>query len=1016
MRKLKVKQKTKSKSILGGIQTIMKHKFSSMGRVAIALVLALSLCLVMGVPVSAAYGITTVTPTDITVGPTYTPLTGPAIVEGLAADVGAGTIILTAPAGFAFDTGSVVTATVTGDGTPLLLSGGASSEIATVTTGTITITVTAVSVTEPSTITYTGIRIKDSNNTSGDTGNLAFSGDAGVTGNAGTLTSVPDVIDHFALVTGGTGTEVAGTAFTITVTAQDEFYNTVTSYTGAAVSVAFTTTATAAPDTTSPTIPTPQTLDFNTTPGIATATAFILVNAAETPTITADDGTYSGTSAAITVGPEVLAAYTVVPATLTPTAGVAFDVVITAVDEYENPLTTYIEPTAGDYIWTTTASDTWDISAPLLFVDFGAGAVATKSVTLDFIEAGVTFTVTDTDTITGISAGVAVVAGLADYLAVTGTETMTAGGTNELTVTAYDSADNVATSYTGSKTLVFSGPAVADDATAPTVEGVTMENETTVTFTAGVSSGTNATLIAYMAETKEVEVSDGTINSTGDAAYDLDLTVDPAAVAQLAYTVEPETVVAGVETDVFTVQRQDQYANPVTSGATIVGLASDSTGAAKVFRAISAGDAVTEVTIADEASTVDFYYDDEKAGAWTITASSGVLTSAESALTVGPAAIDHYTVSAITSPQVIGAAFPVTIQAQDVFNNDITTGTEEDVNIAVTAGGTVDPTTTGTTVAGAATVNVSLSAITLGQSITFAGVTSSKTGTSNPFQTVTYGAIDHYEIAVAVGPQVFDTQFTVIIQAKDAAGNDITLGADAIEDILVTCNLVDANLQVDGATDVTATGTASVKITLATAQAGQTIIFEGATSGATGTTSVFSVYDVIMDLPDVWVLFSTDIWINATDSAWIDTPVQFLKYVPGSGFLSATLADSKPVEALYVKMGSGGGDLGIIFLTGTPEVSAKELVAGWNLISSASSELNNAPDVLSGLHDVANAGTGLTTVVSQGIYNRTSPDFYVDATVWGNLSEYTLEPFDGYWIRMNADKTFGVVVVPGGPV
>jgi len=52
VRKLKVNQQ-KIKSILGGIQTIMKHKFSSMGRVAIALVLALSLSLVMAVPVSA---------------------------------------------------------------------------------------------------------------------------------------------------------------------------------------------------------------------------------------------------------------------------------------------------------------------------------------------------------------------------------------------------------------------------------------------------------------------------------------------------------------------------------------------------------------------------------------------------------------------------------------------------------------------------------------------------------------------------------------------------------------------------------------------------------------------------------------------------------------------------------------------------------------------------------------------------------------------------------------------------
>ena len=55
------------KYISGGSYTIMKHKFSKMGRVAIALVLALSLTLVMAVPVVAitegATDATLITPT-----------------------------------------------------------------------------------------------------------------------------------------------------------------------------------------------------------------------------------------------------------------------------------------------------------------------------------------------------------------------------------------------------------------------------------------------------------------------------------------------------------------------------------------------------------------------------------------------------------------------------------------------------------------------------------------------------------------------------------------------------------------------------------------------------------------------------------------------------------------------------------------------------------------------------------------------------------------------------------------
>ncbi|KKK90170.1 hypothetical protein LCGC14_2725770, partial [marine sediment metagenome] len=60
--------------------------------------------------------------------------------------------------------------------------------------------------------------------------------------------------------------------------------------------------------------------------------------------------------------------------------------------------------------------------------------------------------------------------GTASYLKVTGTASMTAGSTNELTITAYDQYDNVATVYSGSKDLTFSGPSTALSGTVPTVE------------------------------------------------------------------------------------------------------------------------------------------------------------------------------------------------------------------------------------------------------------------------------------------------------------------------------------------------------------------------------------------------------------------------------------------------------------------------------------------------------------------------------------------------------------------
>jgi hypothetical protein len=111
------------------------------------------------------------------------------------------------------------------------------------------------------------------------------------------------------------------------------------------------------------------------------------------------------------------------------------------------------------------------------------------------------------------------------YFMVTGSSSMTPGESNELTITAYEASGNVATSYNGFQDLIFSGPSSDSNGTMPTVEGTDVGAPTTVNFTSGVSDTGAATLIAYMVETTEVDVTDGTIDSLGDPSYDLNLTV-----------------------------------------------------------------------------------------------------------------------------------------------------------------------------------------------------------------------------------------------------------------------------------------------------------------------------------------------------------------------------------------------------------------------------------------------------------------------------------------------------------
>jgi hypothetical protein len=146
------------------------------------------------------------------------------------------------------------------------------------------------------------------------------------------------------------------------------------------------------------------------------------------------------------------------------------------------------------------------------------------------------------------------------------------------------------------------------------------------------------------------------------------------------------------------------------------------------------------------------------------------------------------------------------------------------------------------------------------------------------------------------------------------------------------------------------------------------------------------------------------------------------KYTGTGGWTTATIADLNPVTALYVKTTGDDGQLGLNYSGVQPAPSTIDLVAGWNLISTAS--YGHANDILSSLRYVQ-VGTqqaiGLATLVSQGSvnyyddYNDYSDTFYVDATSWSNLSNCHLSPFDGYWVYMNAPTTFGVIPV-GTPV
>jgi len=156
----------------------------------------------------------------------WTSLTGPVIVEAAPGDITTGTIVLTAPTGFEFNTAQDVTATVTaGD---IDLGGGAGvAATATPLAGTVTFTVSTVS-TATTTITLSSVQVrpKTGSCTVPSTGELTVSGGAGVSDtSAGTLTLVAGTLDHYAVAMTPT-TTLAGVDIATSITAKDTNENT----------------------------------------------------------------------------------------------------------------------------------------------------------------------------------------------------------------------------------------------------------------------------------------------------------------------------------------------------------------------------------------------------------------------------------------------------------------------------------------------------------------------------------------------------------------------------------------------------------------------------------------------------------------------------------------------------------------------------------------------------------------------------------------------------------------------
>jgi hypothetical protein len=361
-------------------------------------------------------------------------------------------------------------------------------------------------------------------------------------------------------------------------------------------------------------------------------------------------------SATVTVGPADH--FTLTAASSTPSAGAADNLTITAKDKAGGTVTTYSgeksltfsgaeaigtnKPTVVNASGTAIAFGT---ATAIKFTSGVAAVASSKNGVMKLYKAGpATISVSDGTIETEVEPTVTV-APLAMSKLVLSAETTTpvVGAEDALTTTATDTYGNVATAYTGSHSLKYSGPAASPSGQVATVSDksgndVAVGTATPTVFTEGVataSEGKNGALVLYKAATASVKVTEGSISSAT-----VSITATPGEAASLKLAAASTTPVAGAA-DSLTTTALDAYGTTATSytgskNITFSGPeASPSKTAASVTNSSGTTVAMGSATaltfssgVATVSSTKNGVFKAAKAGATTLSATDGSISTA----------------------------------------------------------------------------------------------------------------------------------------------------------------------------------------------------------------------------------------------------------------------------------------------------------------------------------------------------------------------------------------------------
>ena len=425
------------------------------------------------------------------------------------------------------------------------------------------------------------------------------------TGTSGTVKVGPALAASFVVTAPSTVT--AGTGFSVTITAFDAFGNVATTTTGPV-------TLTSSDG---------QTVsNASITLSKGTATGSHILTGVDTVTLTAVEGTATGTSGGITVSPGAASLF-VVSAPSTATAGTGFSVGLTAYDKYGNVATGF----SGAAMLTTSDKQVASPNSITMTDGVGSGTVTlTKADTLTLMFAS--------GTVKGTSSIVVSPLATVSSFTVTAPATATAGVGATVTVTARDVYGNVVTGY--------SGPVTFTSSSGQTVSG-------SVTLTNGVWTGS---VVLDVVGSVTLAATNGSATGTSGTVK-----VGPALAASFVVTAL-STVTAGTGFSV-TITAFDAFGNVATTTTGPVTLTS------------SDGQAITgaSVTLSRGAATGSHIL--TAVDTVTLTATEGSATGTSGGITVNPGAASAFVVTA-PATATVATAFSITLTAVDKYGNTAT--------------------------------------------------------------------------------------------------------------------------------------------------------------------------------------------------------------------------------------------------------------------------------------------------------------------------------------------------------